>query len=184
MKKILSLGLLFISLLVFAINGKLKSKSWFKNQTKKVYGHKVKRLSKSNGYSITNVAYQTFDQVKEDIVKSSENKMLSKEATEKEINTWKSFGAGGTIELYIERSTIGAANTEYFTIVVQDENKEEIFRKEFDSDIPERPRVGGGNWWNYTTCYLKEEVQGNKIYVYVIDDLSDKRHEFEILITK
>jgi len=87
-----------------------------------------------------------------------------------------SIPAGGKLILHIERSTIGAANTEYFTIIVFDRTGKEIVRRVGDDSIAEVPG-SNGMWWNIMTMSLPE-ISETPIKVRVVDALYNKARDF------
>ena len=66
---------------------------------------------------------------------------------------YKESASGGRVSLYIMRLTIDGANTDMFTVIIRDStDKNEIYRKELKSSVPETPSTSTGNyWWNYST---------------------------------
>ena len=87
-----------------------------------------------------------------------------------------SIPAGGRLILHIERSTIGAANTEYFTVIVFDRTGKEIVRRAGSDSIAEIPG-SDGMWWNIMSMNLPE-ISDTPIKIRVVDGLSNKASEF------
>ena len=87
-----------------------------------------------------------------------------------------SIPAGGNLVLHIERSTIGAANTEYFTMIVLDRTGKEILRRVGSDSIAEVPGENG-MWWNIMIMSLPE-ISETPIKIRVVDTLSNKASEF------
>lgn len=87
-----------------------------------------------------------------------------------------SVPAGGILTLHIERSTIGAANTEYFTVIVFDRTGKEILRRIGGDSIAEVPN-SNGKWWNLMVIRLPE-ISEMPIKIRVVDTLSNKASEF------
>jgi hypothetical protein len=88
-----------------------------------------------------------------------------------------SIPPGGRLILHIERSTIGAANTQYFTIIVFDRAGKEIVRRSGDDSIAEVPG-SDGRWWNIMSLSLPE-ISEMPVKIRVVDTLSNKATEFE-----
>jgi len=87
-----------------------------------------------------------------------------------------SIPAGGRLVLNIERSTIGAANTKYFTVIVFDRTGKEIVRGVGSKSTAEIPG-SNGKWWNIMTVELPE-ISETPIKIRVVDALSNKASEF------
>jgi|GEM_PF-2541771 hypothetical protein len=146
----------------------------------KVKGFTVKRISGKNKYSgdKTRLEVRSLYELFSDIDKKAKNEMASSEDVKINKENVQQFAKGGQITLHIERGTIGAANTEYFSYVVKDINEKEICRGGFGESIPEVP-IGDGGWWNIATNTISDKT-GNKFYVYIIDRLSDTQFKFEV----
>jgi hypothetical protein len=86
---------------------------------------------------------------------------------------------GGTITVTINRSTIGAANSEYCLVIVTDLNGKEIHRERGRDDIAETPTTPGGSWWNLVLVDLPAPI-GAGIKVRVVDTLDDTHADFTI----
>lgn len=85
---------------------------------------------------------------------------------------------GGTLKVTVHRSTIGAANTEWFLVIVTDTNGNEISRHHGDDDIAETP-IGDGKWWNLMLVDLPTEVTSS-VRVRVVDKLSNSHEDFTL----
>ncbi len=129
----------------------------------------VKRLSSGNMFrGKTKLSYKSYETVVKEAKEQAAKKMWT---ANKLSNRIAIAGKGGQLKLHIERSTIGAANFKYFTVVVEDSNGIEVMRKELDSDIPETP-IRNTQWWNLTLIKIPNKID-YPFYVYVIDDLSN-----------
>ena len=84
--------------------------------------------------------------------------------------------AGGRLVLHIERSTIGAANTEYFTMIVFDRDGKEIVRQVGSNDIANVPSANG-MWWNIMVVDLPKTIEP-PVKIRVVDTLSNTATEF------
>jgi len=186
MKKACSiiLTILITNILFGQIDINITNENWKVGNEKVLYGNRVIRLEGNNGTNgITNIAYETFAQVKSNLEKKAENEMWTEEKKNEKIESFKSFASGGIIHLYLTRLTIGAANTKYFTVIVKDSSEKEIYREELKNDIPNTPASGSDYWWNTANIYIKEPITGS-FYIYVIDALGREypRFKFEVKI--
>ncbi len=112
-----------------------------------------------------------------DFVRAQASKeMWTDEKLDHYISLYKNTAKGGTITLNVERGTIDAANSEMFSIIVKDSNEKELYRKEFDSEIPDH---SSSVWYNYFSTILPEKIE-TPFYVYVIDRLQDTPFKFEV----
>jgi hypothetical protein len=83
---------------------------------------------------------------------------------------------GGSLVLNIERSTIGAANTKYFTMIVFDRAGKEIVRRVGSDSTAEVPG-SNGMWWNIMIVDLPETIEP-PIKIRVVDALHKNATEF------
>ena len=186
MKKI---ALLFLtsfmsSISIGQIDDNLTKINWKIDKEKVIYGNTTLRIEGINDIGgMTNIGYETFEQVKAGIEKDAEKQMWTDEKKLKKIESYSTFMSGGLIHLYITRLTIAAANTEMFTIIVKDSTETEIFRKALKNNIPNVPSSGNDYWWNYTTIPITKNIQGN-FFVYVIDRLGNDNSKFKFEIKK
>ena len=157
---------------------------WKTGTEKTIYGNKIFRHEGNNDMSgITNVGYQTFTQVRADVETRAEKDMWTPEKKQQTLTAMDMVGGGGRIYLYIERLTIGAANTDMFSVIVRDStDTNEIFRKDLMSDIPEVPSSGSDYWWNSTVISVPKKVSG-KIFIYIIDRLGGDNNKFKFSVT-
>ena len=110
----------FIATVSFGqIDNNLKKANWKPEQEKVLYGNTILRVEgKNDSYGMTNIGYETLAQLKANVEKDAEKEMWTEEKKKKEIDFYNRVALGGLIHLYLTRLTIGAANTEMFTIIV------------------------------------------------------------------
>jgi len=137
-------------------------------------GYKIEQKKNKETYGNIRIKYEDYEHTKEQKLKELNNEFASEEKINKEIGE---LPKGGYIKVNIERSTIGAANTEMFEYVIF-ENGKEIYRKKGTSDIAETPINPGEMWWNIDIIELSKEIE-TSITLYVIDKLGG-RDEFII----
>jgi len=148
-----------------------------------IKGYSVKNLSGEHKYGgVTKIEYKSLFQLLSEIEKDAEKGMWTKEAKQSKLDTYKSIYKGGQIRLDIERTTIGAANTEYFSIIIKDMDENELYRVNLDSDIPETPN-SNGYWWNIRLQGIDKRIKA-PFYVYVVDKLQDAPFKFEVTAIK
>ncbi len=183
MQKTLIITALFAQIISFGqINNDLMKDGWKPNKEKEIYGNAILRLEgKNDKRGITNIGYRTLKQVLKDIKTLSENEMWTSEKKERELTTHETIAAGGMIDLYITRQTINEANTDVFTVIINDENGKEVFRKVLKDDIPEAPSSANSFWWNYTSIPIKPLLNG-KYHIYIIDKLGGDNTKFKFEI--
>ena len=149
-----------------------------------IKGYSVKLISGKHKYGKTEVQYQSLSQLFAEQKAKAEKEMWSEEKLQSVIKELKTTSVGGWIRLDISRRTIGAANTEYFTIIVKDTEENEIFRKTLDSDIPNAPLSSSGNWWNIVFCSINVKIKA-PFYIYIIDALlGEEPFKFEVTVLK
>jgi hypothetical protein len=165
------------------INDEMYESKWKIGQEKEINGVKIKRLEGKNESGITNVVYHPLANLLKKIDKDAETEMWTPEQKQKKIDLYNTSFKGGRIDLYIERSTIGAANTEYFTIIIKDSKDSlELFRQDLKSKIPSVPSRGSEYWSNYKGTNITQSLTG-KFYIYIIDKLGNdenKKFKFEV----
>ena len=88
---------------------------------------------------------------------------------------------GGYLAIYIERSTIGAANTEWFLAIVTDSEGNEIIRQRGKDDIPNVPSGLSDNWWNHLIVYIPTQIKED-FNVRVVDRLGNEASDFKVKI--
>jgi hypothetical protein len=185
-KTIVFLISIFYSINLLAqIDDELMKQNWKVGKTKTIYNNLINRSEGKNDIrGITNVGYQTFDQVKIDLLAKAEREMWTEQKKNEAVSEYEKFAKGGLIHLYFTRLTIDAANTKMFTIIVKDSTEKEIYREELKSNIPNTPISGSNYWWNYTSLPIKDTVSG-KIFIYIIDKLNSEngKFKFEVDIT-
>lgn len=138
-------------------------------------GYEIISTSNPNAYGSVSVEYKDHKLLLSEKI----TKLRNKFATESEINNAsKNIPLGGQVIIRIYRSTIGAANTEYFLYVFTKDGKEVFRRKGYDS-IANVPSTSGGMWWNLSVVNIEESFD-NEITLYVIDELLGGRDEFII----
>ena len=148
-----------------------------------IKSYSVKKISGKHKYGgSTKIEYQSLQQLITETKKQSEKEMWTKEQFQSRIEALKAVSIGGRIRLDIERITIGSANTEYFTIIIQDSSENELFRKTLESDIP-NPSPSSDNWWNIAICSVDKRIKA-PFYVYIIDALEEAPFKFEVTAIK
>jgi hypothetical protein len=121
------------------------------------------------------IEYESYNYLLGELEKEAEVQMFTESQRTQKRND---IPLGGEIIVHICELTIGAANTKYFTVIVE-ENGKEIIRENGRDNIPEVPRSPGGCWWNLMIVYIDKSVE-HPLKVYVIDELSNKRYEYTI----
>lgn len=148
-----------------------------------IKGYSVKKLSGKHKYGgSTKIEYQSLPQLLDETKKRSEKEMWTKEQFQSEIEMRKIASAGGQIRLDIERTTIGSANTEYFTVIIKDSEENELFRETLKSDVP-NPSRSNDNWWNIALCSVDKRIKA-PFYVYIVDALEEAPFKFEVTAIK
>lgn len=168
MKKIIILAAFALSL--YANAGELE-------RHKKPKGTKdtnVLDITKNRG---TAIVYKTPAELTNEFNKEADLKMWS--AEQKETERLK-YPKGGCLILEINRMSIGAADTDGFTIVAQDNTGKEVFRKELKTSVASPVFLSGLTYWqNFAAASLPEELKTGSV-VYVIDSLNGLRFEYLI----
>jgi hypothetical protein len=155
---------------------------WKIDQTKEIYQTKViRREGENDKNAVTNISYQSYSQLVVVETKKAEDQMWSDEQKKTNLDLLSKYNSGGKVHLYLERSTIGSANTKYFTIIIKDLEGNEIFRKTADERIAKVPS-SDGLWWNNVQVSIDKEFTGT-FYVYVIDALGGEKskYKFEVI---
>jgi hypothetical protein len=167
-------------------DSELVKRNWKVGKEKVVYGHGTLRLEgKNDEYTVTNVGMQTLSQLILDLDKKAAAEMWKESDKNDRIKGYEQIAKGGIIWLYLGRVTIDTANLENFTVIIIDaDNKIEIHRKEFESDIPSVPSSSKlGLWTNAGFVNIPMDVTGD-VNVHVIDRLgiSTKKYSFKITL--
>jgi hypothetical protein len=115
-----------------------------------------------------------------DLKSKAKTELLPDEVLKKQIAV---LPQGGAITVYLERSTIEAANSKYCLIIVSDLNGTEIFRSSGRDKIADVPISAGGPWRNLSVAFLPKPIEDG-INVRVVDTLFNTYAEFSIHSTK
>ena len=161
------------------IDRNLMMGNWREGKGKYIYTNFVFRHEGRNDIGgVTNIGYQTPQQLQSEILEKAYNQMWNKEKTEQTLRDFDPKKISFIIHFYLTRLTINAANTENFTLIVMDSlNQNELYRKQLDSNVPEIPPYGSSYWWNYDMIDVPGGMSG-KVYIYIIDNRSRDNNRF------
>jgi hypothetical protein len=120
------------------------------------------------------VAYKSYSYLVTETKDEAKTQMWTEGKLNSELST---IPLGGYVIITVSAATIGAANTEYWSYIIQDMAGNDIKRQHGVDDIPE-PSSGAG-WWNIDIVYLDKPME-EPFKVFVIDELSNKRSEFTV----
>lgn len=144
-------------------------------------GYTIKKLSGEHKYGgVTQIEYKSLAQLLNEAKKDSEKQMWTKEKTQSILESLKRRCKGGYIRLYIERITIGSANTKMFSIIIKDTVENELYRIELKDNIPQ---YSSDNWRNYGLAYIDKMIKP-PFYVYIVDGIADAPFKFEVTAIK
>ena len=126
-------------------------------------------------YGSTRLEYKSYSELRSELNKKAETQLWAQQ----EITNQKAIlPVGGELIVYIQRITIGAANTKWFTVIVKDEGTE-IVREKGEESVPDYfVLLDETIWWNLMIVDLPSHSE--HFTVYVVDALLNKRHEFSI----
>ena len=182
-KKINMKNLYYI--LLFTLLLSLSAKAQDKHKTPKQdknYPY-IWHVTKNNKFTMYGTVYNTAITFKsrEAVLADLEDKrklnMWTDEQYKKELEVY-SYLKGGIVFLDITRPTIGAANTEFFTIIIRDSADNEITRKQLDSKVADYSKRGSVTDWNNSGFIVIREPLPKEFKVYVIDAVLQERYEF------
>lgn len=146
-----------------------------------IKGYSVKKLSGKHKYGgVTKIEYKSLAQLIDEVKVQSEKEMWQDGKLESTIDVYKRAWKGGLVKMYIERNTIGAANTDMFSIIIKDTDENELHRAELENNIP---NYSSDDWWNFGYAYIEERIK-TPFYVYVVDKLEDAPFKFEVTSIK
>ena len=146
-------------------------------------GYSIRMISGKHKYGgSTKIEYKSLSQILSETEKKAEKQMWTSEDLQSTLETYKRLYKGGQIRLDIERTTIGAANTEWFSIIIKDLAENELYRVDLDSKIPETPN-SNDYWWNLSIQGIDKRIKP-PFYVYVVDRLEDAPFKFEVTSIK
>lgn len=174
MKTITAIFMIFTSLTLFSqtYNAEFQKGKWKIGKEKVIKQNRITRLEgKNNGSAITNIYYETLEQSIENLRRTAGKEMWLQEKLDRLINASKEVAIGGNIHILIKRPTIDAANMEHISIIIKDsEDKEELFRKDFESVIPSIPASNSKLWSNYEIQVINKDL-GDSFNVYQLKRL-------------
>ncbi len=128
---------------------------------------------RSNGISLR---YEDYDLLVQEEKKKAEIERSSPKQLEAGIER---VPKGGKLVIEVNRSTIGAANTEFFLAIVTDPQGKEMVRRYGPDDIAETPSTPGGAWWNLFIVNIPEDI-GAGVKIIVVDRLDNKAANFTL----
>jgi hypothetical protein len=144
-----------------------------------IKSYSIRKISGKHKYGgVTKIEYKSLSQILSETEKKAKKEMWTSEDLQSKLEAYKSLYIGGQIRLDIERTTIGAANTEYFSIIIKDLDENELYRVDLDSDIPETPN-SNDYWWNISIEGIDKRIRA-PFYVYIVDKLEDAPFKFEV----
>jgi hypothetical protein len=144
-----------------------------------IKSYSIRKISGKHKYGgTTKIEYKSLSQILSETEKKAKKEMWTSEDLQSKLEAYKSLYIGGQIRLDIERTTIGAANTEYFSIIIKDLAENELYRVDLDSDIPETP-ISNDYWWNISIVGIDKRIRA-PFYVYIVDRLQDAPFKFEV----
>ncbi len=189
-KKYLTAVLLFVTIFSFAQDDQaLYTRIWPNDHSVKIFGHDVLRIfgedydrtSDNNLFiPITNVAYQTLDQIIEETNEEASKSSWSEKKTTKEVNKYKQMAQGGAIVLFIQRNNQDAANTKWYTITIRDKNEKELFKKSLNWQVP---NMEDFNQWSNTAYIYIDIPLTIPFYVYVSELQMENIDDYKFEIT-
>lgn len=145
-----------------------------------IYKGTMKRLEGDyTAYRATNIYYES----KEVLVKKAEadakKKMWSEEKLKNTIDEYDLTAAGGMVFLYVSRHSLETARSEHFSIIIQDTNGKELYRKHgVSTGLPDHSSIF---WYSFIAFPIAEEVPST-FKVFIIDDLTEP-NKYEFLIS-
>jgi len=143
----------------------------------KIKGYSIKKLSGKDRYDgVTKIEYQSLIQLLDETRKTSEKEMWTKEKLQSTLNEKISTCKGGEVKLYIERNSIGSAETKWFSIIIKDLSEKELFRVDLENEIP----VYITDKWVNISYYNVDKRIKAPFYVYIIDKLEEAPFKFEV----
>lgn len=123
------------------------------------------------------VDYLSYNFLVSDFKKNAALRMWSQEKLDNEI---ASLPEGGHVLVHITGETIGSANTKWWEYVVTALSNKEIERHEGKNDIPSHTTSRYKTvWWNTGAFSIQKKIS-SPFFIYVIDNLLDKRSKFKI----
>ena len=145
----------------------------------------VKSMNVGHGYIIQEntkatwgfLEYQSREFMLEQLKRQSELEMWSSTTYS---NNLRNIPQSGMVVVHISESSLEAANTAHYTIVVQDQSGE-IARRDGERSVDSipNPPIGSGNWSNVMICYIDTTVTF-PLKIFVIHKLLGRRQEYTI----
>lgn len=151
-----------------------RQEAWLRLPVTKRFSIKPER---SDGISLRYEDYHHLAQEERD---KARNERISQERLDARLAT---IPKGGHLIVTVHRSTIGAANTKYFLVIVTDSSGKEIVRRYGPDDIAETPSTAGGSWWNLFLVNIPKDI-GSGVKIRVVDRLDNDASDFTLRPTK
>ncbi len=177
-----TVAVLIINFSYGQIDPNLKTSVWVIGKETIIFGNKILRLEGENiSTSITNVGYQSIEQIKDELLKKAEREMWTEAKKKQTIYSYGRLFPGGRVSVYLTRSTNQKADAENFELIIHDKDDKENFRTELKPNATDPVDLEDGRYSNYTTELINKKIE-LPFFIYIIDKVSSKKFKFEVKI--
>jgi hypothetical protein len=119
---------------------------WKTGKEKEIYGHTILR-KEGDGASSPYITYKSKQQLIEDAKINSQSQMWAKDSLQNLTNYYDSYLKGGIVSIKLVSNNIKGANPENLTVIIQDNNGNEILRNKLEPSVPTYQIIGGTTFW-------------------------------------
>ena len=142
----------------------MRLKPWLDREEHIIWNHSVmmifgeghKRYRHMNVGEFTSLAYQSPEEIAEQIHMMSREEGWDEEKLHQELQKYEDEAPGGRLYLYISRYTESEANTRWYFVIIRDEHDEKVTQIFLDYKAPEVPE--GSGWWNFYEIRIDKPV--------------------------
>ena len=121
----------------------------------------------------TKIRYTSYDEILNELYQKKDAELWSVDKFDSEM---KLLPVGGKLTLLVNRSAMEEANTTSFSVLLRDEDGNELFQKRLDHGIAQFSS-GAEGWWNIAVISIPVEIQSGT-RVFVIDHSNNKRFRY------
>lgn len=174
---------LFIPLLAASLSAQAQLadpvifKLWKVGKEKTVAGHQLTKVEGNPMGALTNISFHSKKDMVADMDRRASAEMWSPEKKQEQAAMIEN--TAGMVMLYVMRSTITAAKTDNFTIIVQGTDEKELYREEMKGNVPSPT---SGYWSSTSGIEIKDVELPAEFFVYVIDEMDSKHPRTKFLV--
>lgn len=157
---------------LLSVPEEMRNRPWLDQEEHLIWDHEITMFFAENltAYrhmnvgEFTTLAYQSPDQIIQNIKDQAVKEGWGEEALKQKISFYEESAPGGRIMIFLSRYDEEEANTRWYFVILRDANDQKILEQKLNYQAPETPE--GLGWWNYYEFLLNERID-LPFYVYL-----------------